>query len=100
VASYSYDLNGNRTMASYVTGTANELTNDGTWTYTYDANGNMTEKSMGPSATTWYYTYNDQNQMVLAQEYSSPGGTLQLTATYAYDEKRKRKRKRGQVRLP
>jgi YD repeat-containing protein len=42
---FSYDLNGNRTMAGYQTGTGNRISNDGTWTYTYDAEGNLTKKS-------------------------------------------------------
>src|SRR5262249_55749080 len=44
---YTFDANGNRTMAGYQTGTGNQLTNDGTWTYTYDAEGNLTQKSKG-----------------------------------------------------
>jgi YD repeat-containing protein len=42
---YSYDANGNRTMAGYVTGLNNETLSDGTYTYTYDAEGNMTSKT-------------------------------------------------------
>ena len=82
---YSYDQNGNRTMTSYTTGTDNELTNDGTWTYTYDHAGNLTEKSMGSTATTWYYSYNLDNQMTAAKEEASPGGTVEAQATYVYD---------------
>ena len=37
---YTYDANGNRTIAGYVTGVDNELLSDGTWNYTYDAEGN------------------------------------------------------------
>ena len=33
VVTYSYDLNGNRTMTGYTTGLANELASDGTWDY-------------------------------------------------------------------
>ena len=40
---YSYDANGNRTMA-YSTGACNGLINDGTYTYTYDDDGHMTQK--------------------------------------------------------
>ena len=38
--SYSYDSNGNRTNAGYVTGADNELLSDGTYDYQYDAEGN------------------------------------------------------------
>ena len=41
---YTYDLNGNRTMTGYTTGPANELTSDGTWNYFYDKNGNLIAK--------------------------------------------------------
>src|SRR5262245_54560492 len=44
---YSYDGNGNRTLAGYQTGTDNRLMTDGVWTYTYDAEGNTTVKSKG-----------------------------------------------------
>src|SRR5262249_22623946 len=54
---YSYDSTGNRTTAGYTTGTGNRLSNDGTWTYTYDAEGDLTQKSMGATATTVYYSY-------------------------------------------
>ena len=33
LVTYSYDLNGNRTMTGYTTGTGNEMTSDGTWNY-------------------------------------------------------------------
>jgi RHS repeat-associated protein len=82
---YAYDQNGNRTMTGYTTGTDNELTNDGTWTYTYDDEGNLIEKSMGASATTWYYSYNLDNQMTSATEEATPGGTVLSQATYVYD---------------
>src|SRR5262249_19030352 len=52
---YTYDLNGNRTMSGYSTGTGNRMSNDGVWTYTYDDGGNLTKKSKGSSAETWTY---------------------------------------------
>ena len=44
---YSYDANGNRTMAGYSTGADNQITTDGTWTYTYDNEGNLIKKIEG-----------------------------------------------------
>src|SRR5262249_26074013 len=44
-AAYSYDANGNRTNAGYVTGAGNRTTSDGTWTYTYDDAGDLVKKS-------------------------------------------------------
>ncbi len=52
-ASYSYDANGNRTMAGYATSTGNGTTNDRTWTHTFDDAGNEIKKSKGESAETW-----------------------------------------------
>jgi RHS repeat-associated protein len=83
---YGYDLAGNRTMTGYTTGTGNQMTNDGVWTYTYDKDGNMTEKSMGASATTWFYKYDNLGHMTSATEYSAAsGGTLQAQATFVFD---------------
>jgi RHS repeat-associated protein len=84
-ASYSYDLNGNRTMTGYQTGTANQMTNDGVYTYTFDAEGNVTKKSKGASADTWTYTFNHANQVTGVEDRSSDGGTLVMKATYTYD---------------
>jgi RHS repeat-associated protein len=83
--SYSYDLNGNRTMTGYTTGSANELTNDGVWTYTYDNEGNLTKKSKGASAETWFYGYDNVNHLTSAKQEQTDGGTLLMQATYLYD---------------
>lgn len=82
---YTYDLNGNRTMAGYQTGTGNRVTNDGVYTYTYDAAGNLTKKSKGSSLETWEYGYDQRNQMTWAEKRASDGGTLQMRADYKYD---------------
>jgi RHS repeat-associated protein len=81
---YSYDANGNRTMAGYQTGTGNQLTNDGTWTYTYDNAGNMIQKSKGSGLETWYYGYDNANHMTSVRQ-TSDGTANQLTVTYTYD---------------
>ncbi|MEX2118568.1 MAG: hypothetical protein WD847_03085 [Pirellulales bacterium] len=39
---YGYDLNGNRTMTGYSTGTGNRLLSDGVYNYTHDNEGNLT----------------------------------------------------------
>jgi RHS repeat-associated protein len=84
-ATYSYDLNGNRTMAGYQTGAANQLSNDGTWTYTYDAEGDLTKKSKGAAAETWTYGYDGRNHMAWAKDSATDGGTVLTLATYVYD---------------
>jgi RHS repeat-associated protein len=82
--SYSYDANGNRTMARYQTGTGNRLQNDGTWTYTYDSEGNLIEKSKGPGLETWYYGYDNANHLTSVRQ-TSDGSSNQLTVTYTHD---------------
>jgi RHS repeat-associated protein len=82
---FSYDLNGNRTMAGYQTATGNRLSTDGTWTYTYDAAGNEIQKTQGSgsSAVTWTYGYDNLNHLVTATEVTATGTAVQ--ATYTYD---------------
>src|SRR6266446_4455826 len=72
-------------MTGYTTGTGNELTNDGTWTYTYDAEGNLTKKSKGASAETWTYGYDNENHMTWAKDSATDGGSALTLATYVYD---------------
>jgi RHS repeat-associated protein len=81
---YTYDLNGNRTMSGYQTGSANELTNDGSFTYTYDQEGNLTQKSKGSGLETWYYTYDNLNHLLTVRK-TSDWTTNQVTVTYTYD---------------
>jgi RHS repeat-associated protein len=81
---YSYDSNGNRTMAGYQTGTNNQTTNDGTFTYSYDAVGNLTQKSKGSGLETWYYTYDNENHLTVVRK-TSDGTTNTLLVTYTYD---------------
>jgi YD repeat-containing protein len=42
---FSFDENGNRTMAGYVFGDNNQLLSDGTWDYLYDGEGNTVRKT-------------------------------------------------------
>jgi RHS repeat-associated protein len=90
---YSYDLNGNRTMTGYTTGPGNQLTNDGVWTYTYDAEGNLTKKSKGANAETWTFAYDNHNHVVCAKDSASDGGTVLTLATYVYDSLENRQEK-------
>ena len=51
--SFSYDLNGNRTMSGYTTGKDNEMLTDSAGNkYAYDANGNMTSMTT-PTGDFW-----------------------------------------------
>ena len=65
---YTYDDNGNRTNAGYVTGENNETLSDGTYRYSYDAEGNRVEKFL------WTDTNNDgiidASEKTLVQTYN------------------------------
>jgi RHS repeat-associated protein len=81
---YGYDLNGNRNTTGYQTGGANQLTNDGTFTYTYDNEGNLTKKSKGPGLETWYYGYDHLNHLTSVAK-TTDGTTTVTLVTFAYD---------------
>jgi RHS repeat-associated protein len=78
---YSYDLNGNRTMSGYSTGSDNRLTYDGTYTYTYNAEGDITQKVS--TTATWTYGWDNMNRMVGVKEVTTTG--TQLSVSYSYD---------------
>jgi YD repeat-containing protein len=83
VVTYSYDLNGNRTMTGYTTGLANELTSDGTWNYGYDSNGNLVQKTNISTGEVYAFGYDNRNRMTSATDTATSG--LQMQATYVYD---------------
>jgi YD repeat-containing protein len=81
---YGYDLNGNRTNTGYVTGSENQLTTDGTYSYTYDQEGNVITRTTTVTLEKWTYGYDNLNHMVSAIDKNSSGTTLTY-ATYLYD---------------
>jgi RHS repeat-associated protein len=83
VATYKYDLNGNRTMTGYTTGTGNRLTTDGTWNYTYDSEGNLTQKTKVVGSETWTYGYDNLNHETSATDVVS--GVTVVNETFTYD---------------
>jgi RHS repeat-associated protein len=60
---YSYDLNGNRTIANYQTTTNNRLTSDGTYNYLYDDEGNLTRRTTIATNETTEYTWDYRNRL-------------------------------------
>jgi RHS repeat-associated protein len=82
VVTYSYDLNGNRTMTGYATGPANEMTSDGTWNYYYDKNGNVIGKTNPNTGETWAFGYDNRNRLTSVQKVRTG---VQMQATYVYD---------------
>jgi RHS repeat-associated protein len=82
---YTFDANGNRTMAGYQTIVANRMSNDGTYTYTYDDAGNTIKKSKGVSDETWTYAFDHNNRLTGIEKRATDGGTLLVKGTYTYD---------------
>ena len=82
--SFGYDSGGNRDTTGYSTGSGNEMTSGGGYTYTYDNVGNMTSKTQTSNGNVWNYAYDYDNRMTAAVEKSS-GGTTLAQVTYTYD---------------
>jgi RHS repeat-associated protein len=82
--SYSYDLNGNRTMAGYQTGTGNELLSDGTYKYTYDNDGNLVSQTNIATGYVTYYTWDYRNRLVEVKQETSTG-TVINDEKFTYD---------------
>jgi len=74
--SYSYDLNGNRTMPGYQTETGNELLSDGTYSYTYDKDGNLVSQTNIATGSVMYYMWDYRNRLVEVKQESSNGTVL------------------------
>jgi RHS repeat-associated protein len=81
---YSYDPNGNRTMAGYQTGPDNRLVSDGVWNYTYDNENNVIQKVRISDGLTWAYTWDNDNRMLSATQ-TLGNGTLVTRVTMQYD---------------
>jgi RHS repeat-associated protein len=82
--SYGYDLNGNRNTTGYTTGTGNELTGDGTYSYTYDNEGNLTTQVTIATGSVTYYSYDYRNRLTEVKQETS-GGTVINDEKFTYD---------------
>jgi RHS repeat-associated protein len=82
--SFSYDVNGNRTMSGYTTGTGNRLTADGTYTYTYDDNGNTLTKTRISDSQKWEYTWDYRNRLTQVVV-KNAGGTILQQSDFTFD---------------
>ncbi len=60
------------------------MTSDGTYTYISDNVGNTIEKTKGSGQDTWYYSYDNANELTSVAELSN-GVTTTLLITYSYD---------------
>jgi YD repeat-containing protein len=61
---YSYDKNGNRLNAGYVTDSGNRLVSDGFYSYDYDAEGNRTKRTKISDGVVDSYTWDYRNRLV------------------------------------
>jgi YD repeat-containing protein len=84
--SYSYDINGNRTMTGYTTGPGNRLTSDGTHNYSYDDEGNLTLKTRLSDGQRWEYTWDHRNRLTQVLVKTS-GGTVLTEDRFTYEGK-------------
>ncbi len=76
---YTYDANGNRTNAGYVTGGNNQLSADAKYDYTYDDEGNLKTRRDRSTNITRTFTWDYRNRLVSVVE----GGVS--IAAYSYD---------------
>ena len=82
---YSFDLNGNRTMAGYQTGAGNRLTSDGTWNYAYDDEGNLATKTNIVSGQLWTSFYDHNNHLTKVERKPSAPSAVDLRVEFKYD---------------
>ena len=81
---YTYDANGNRTNAGYVTGPTNQLLSDGVYNYAYDNNGNLILRTNISDHSTTVYSYDYRNRLSSVVNKNSGGVATQIV-TYTYD---------------
>ncbi|GIW95290.1 MAG: hypothetical protein KatS3mg110_3331 [Pirellulaceae bacterium] len=81
---YQYDANGNRTGGGYVTGSNNQLLEDGTYRYEYDAEGNRTAKEPIATGEREEYTWDHRNRLVRFLRKDAQGAII-LDVHYSYD---------------
>jgi RHS repeat-associated protein len=81
---YSYDVNGNRTMSGYITTDNNRLTADGVFNYTYDDEGNRLTKTRISNSEKEEYTWDHRNRLT-GVTFKNSGGTVLKTVLHTYD---------------
>ncbi len=82
--SYSYDLNGNRTISGYVTGAGNRLQTDGTFNYEYDNEGNTIRRTEIATGVVREYQWDFRNRLTFVTD-KAADNTVLMTAGYTYD---------------
>ncbi|MBI3350153.1 MAG: tandem-95 repeat protein, partial [Burkholderiales bacterium] len=83
-----YDANGNPTVTSTngntVTGTANRVLSDASYSYTYDAEGNRLTRTETATGVITRYSWDQRNRLVAATV-SDAQGSLLNSQTFRYD---------------
>ena len=95
---YTYDENGNRTNGGYVTGTNNQLLEDGTYRYAYDAEGNRTLRYVDTDGSDTLtsgdtditeYEWDNRNRLTEVEHFTTyanyDAGTSDQIVDYKYD---------------
>jgi len=96
---YTYDANGNRTIAGYATN-KNRVTNDGTYSYSYDDEGNMLSKTGQEAGQTVTYTYNwDYRNRLTEVDKATPSGTTTVGFIYDVFDRRIAKKVNGAIQF-
>lgn len=81
--SFSYDLNGNRTMPGYATGPGDRLLSDDKHTYAYDLEGNLVLRTELVSGASTAFEYDHMNHLTHATSRNLPGVVTQaVSMTY------------------
>ncbi|MFO0969603.1 MAG: RHS repeat-associated core domain-containing protein [Gemmataceae bacterium] len=84
--SYSFDLNGNRTMSGYSTGTDNRLSTDGTWNYSWDDEGNLVQRENISTSEVWVYAFDHNNRLTEEDHKASSSTTyVDIRGIFKYD---------------
>jgi RHS repeat-associated protein len=76
-------------MSGYTTGTGNETTAGGGYTFVYDNSGNLTGKTKVSNGDNWTYSWDYRNRLTGAVEHNS-GGSVLMQGTYTYDSLNRR----------
>src|SRR4029453_170972 len=82
--SYSYDVNGNRTMSGYSTTTKNRPSSDGTYNYTYDDEGNRLTRTNIATGAKEEYTWDWRNRLTKIK-FKDSGGNVPKTVDQTDD---------------
>jgi RHS repeat-associated protein len=90
---YSYDLNGNRTIAGYQTTTNNRLQSDGTYNYLYDDEGNLTRRTTIATNETTEYSWDYRNRLTQVTV-KNAANVITRQVNFTYDALNRRIEKR------